>query len=216
MCHPNGGILSGGSSLLFPPAVSRRRWPSARAAARGLGERDVSASRAAALSASRTRRCSAAASSSFAASSAAVEASFSRFSRPRSGRRASAAASAAASVRRLPRARLHPRIHASGTTLSLYSACSARNGPCLAHMASRRCPDSRRWRIRAWTSRTRGYQPRANRWQSPRARRQRGDDVAVAALAQVDVLERAGTPRASLQGRNEVVGAAAGRVAAVR
>ena len=46
------------------------------------------------------------------------------------------------------RASSPPRIHASGTTLSLYSVCSARNGPRAAHVASRRCPASRRWRMR--------------------------------------------------------------------
>ena len=223
MCHPNAGILSGGSSLFSRQLCSdegqlclvgggRPRAGGARVGRRGreriargglvrvaepevLGGRVVvvlAASSAAAVAVTASRLCS-------------------------SSERASGVGVVGVVGPSPPsRASSPPRIHASGTTLSLYSACSARNGPCLAHMASRRCPDSRRWRIRGVDDAPEDISRERTGGYLPRARRQRGDDVAVAALPQVDVLERAGTPRASLQGRHQVVGAAAAGVAAVR
>lgn len=158
MCHPNAGILGGSFIFPFisppavsPPAVFRRRWPSARAAARGLGGVDVSASRAAVLFASWSRRCSTAASSAavrlLAFSRSVCSARF--FSALPPSERASGVGVVGGVGPPPPsRASSPPRIHASGTTLSLYSACSARNGPRPAHAASRRCPASRRWRMR--------------------------------------------------------------------
>ena len=186
MCHPNGGILSGGSSLLSPqPCLRRpvrRRWPSARGpagwgAGRGVARRP--GSRRGRGGARRPRRR--------------------RLPRPRprsglffsafsswDGRRTSVAIGGGPSP---PRASSRP-IPRSGRRCRCKRAAP---GTARAwHMASE--VPTARVAMQASSCCSRGYQPRANRWISPappaRRRRRRRH-------LRVGVLERAGTPRAS-------------------